>query len=363
MSIWRFARMFDGVAEPHRVSLGEGGTPVVRSRRVGPSIGLKRLYYKLEGCNPTGSYKDRFASAAISHMASIGKSRVVATSSGNTGAALAAYATAARMVCEIAIVEPAPADKLKQMTAYGARIYRVRGFGLDPKVTDAVVKALNQKASAPTAALQISAYLHSPHGMAGVQTIAYELAEQGVREADGLWDHVFVPAGGGGLTWAIARGFAGLVTDGKLARGPRIEVVQPEGNDTMAGPLRRGEARARSVTCTSRISGLQVPTVLDGDHVIADCRASGGTGHVVPDELVWEVQARMAKEDGVFCEPASAVGVAGAILAAQRGELHADARVACVVTGVGFKDATSVDRMIASSPCPTINADEIFDVK
>jgi threonine synthase len=192
--------------------------------------------------------------------------------------------------------------------------------------------------------------------MSGVQTIAYELAEQ----ADEPLDRLFVPAGGGGLTLAIARGFEGLLTKGKLARGPRIECVQPEGNDTIAGPLRAGATEARAVQCTSQISGLQVPTVIDGNEVIRACRASGGAGHVVSDEEVWAAQARLAREEGIFCEPAGAVALAGALRAAAAGEIPRDTHVACIVTGSGFKDSPSVERMLAGKTCPTR---ELADLK
>jgi len=356
MSIWRFADRFSSVPAASRVTRGEGNTPLVRSTRIGPALGVDRLYFKLETGNPTGSYKDRFAAAAVSDMVARGLGRCVATSSGNTGSALAAYCAAAGIDCEIAVVEPAPPEKLKQMMAYGARIYKVRGFGIDPNVTAEAFARIRERGARPGAALQISAYACSPIGMAGVQTIGYELAEQSVQEVGGPLDHVFVPAGGGGLTLAIARGFAGTGSGG---RGPRIECVQPEGNATIAAPLREGGDRALEVACTTKISGLQVPSVLDGHDVIAACRASGGTGHLVRDEDVWAVQARLSREEGIFCEPAAATSVAGALGAIARGEVSRGARVCCIITGTGFKDAPSVDRMLAGTSCPTIEVSEL----
>src|SRR5947209_5008049 len=108
MSIWRWAEWMDAVPEEARISLGEGDTPLLRSRRLGPSCGLEHLYFKLEFANPTASYKDRFAVTAVSHMKAAGRTRCVATSSGNTGSALAAYCAAAGIECLIAIVEGAP---------------------------------------------------------------------------------------------------------------------------------------------------------------------------------------------------------------------------------------------------------------
>ena len=354
MSIWRWRELFLDLPAERRLSLGEGGTPLIRSRSIGRAAGLENLWFKLEGVNPTGSYKDRFAAAAVSQMAHAGKRCCIATSSGNTGAALAAYCAAAGVACEVAVVEPAPAEKLKQMLAYGARLYKVRGFGIDPDVTRRTLDEIRRKAAAPDAALQISAFAFSPIGMSGVQTIAYELHEQ----AGDRLDHVFVPAGGGGLTLAVARGFEELATRQLRPVGPRVECVQPAGNDTIAGPLRAGDERARAVNSTTRISGLQVSSVLDGDAVIAACRRSGGTGHLVGDDAVWTMQARLAREEGIFCEPAAAASVAAAIHARAAGEIAGDAAVCCLITGVGFKDQPSVDRMITGD-CPMIDVETL----
>src|SRR5690349_13631741 len=149
MSIWRWSDWLDFVPAPARVTLGEGNTPLIRSRRIGPSVGLERLHFKLEMVNPTASYKDRFAAAAVSHMKAAGLTRCVATSSGNTGSALAAYCAAAGIECVIAIVEAAPEGKLQQMLAYGAKLFRVRGFGIDPTATADTFRVIEQAGSQP----------------------------------------------------------------------------------------------------------------------------------------------------------------------------------------------------------------------
>jgi threonine synthase len=351
MSIWQFAHQLPAIPEDHRITLGEGNTPLLKSKKIGPENGIE-LYFKLENCNPTGSYKDRFAAMAVSQMIADGKTRCVATSSGNTGAALAAYCAAANITCEIAIVETAPEGKLWQMQAYGAQLFRVRGFGLDSEISQRVTQYLQQQASRPDAALQISAFAHSPIGMSGVQSISYEIAAQ-LPEVQ----YVFSPSGGGGLTLAVARGFNKTLPK-VLLQGPQIHCVQPAGNDTIASALRAGADAARDIECTSQISGLQVPYVLDGNDVIKSCRASGGTGHIVDDETVWQMQQRLAREEGVFCEPAGAVALAGALQARANGEIADGAKVVCLVTGSGFKDQTSLQRM-AGAACPMLDVNEL----
>jgi len=355
MSLWKYADLISPVAPEFHITLGEGTTPLLRSRRIGPAAGLQNLFFKLETGNPAGSFKDRFACAAIADMLAHGKRRCIATSSGNTGAALAAYSAAAGIECHIAIVETAPDSKLRQMLAYGAHIFRIRRFGLDPDVSEQTFHELQRIGGRADSAVQISAYCFSPTGMTGVQTIAYELSEQ----AEEPLDHVFAPAGGGGLCVALARGFTQLVEYGRRSHTPAVEVVQPVGNDTIATPLRRGDLQAQTVTATTKISGLQVPNVIDGHLALTECRATGGTGHAVSDQAVWDAQRQLAREEGIFTEPAGATALAGALQAAREGVVSPDAHIACLVTGTGFKDEAGVTRMLAGVESPMIELDEL----
>jgi threonine synthase len=348
MSIWNYADLLPPLAEQYRISLGEGNTPLLRSRQIGPALGMENLYFKLESCNPTGSYKDRFAVSAVGHLLEAGKNAVLATSSGNAGSALAAVCAAARIPCCLAITENAPEGKLRQIMACGARLFRIRGFGPDQKMYDAVAQGLKPLAEEMGAEMLISAFCFSPLAMTGVQTLAYELAEQ---LPEGI-DHVFTPAGGGGLTLGVARGFERVRQQGHSQSAPAVHCVQPEGNDTIASPLRQGGDRARDCECTTRIGGLQVPKVADGNQVLEACRASGGTGYLVGDEAVYRIQARMAREEGVFAEPAGAVALAGVLEARARGELEADSRVVCLVTGSGFKDEVAIERILKGRSAP-----------
>jgi threonine synthase len=351
--IWKWAdRLGDVPSETSRFTLGEGNTPLVPSRRIGPALGLTNLFFKLESSNPTGSYKDRFAVAAVSHLLERGITSCLATSSGNTGAALAAACAVAGIPLHLAIVEPAPDDKLRQMLAYGAKLRRLRGFGIDPGASATIFAGLRRLSKRPGWSLEVSAYAISPDGMRGVETIAHELDEQ----LDSRIDHVFLPAGGGGLCLAVARGF-------DLCQGaPAIHCVQPEGNDTIAGVLREGGIHGRRADpCTTTISGLQVPNVLDATEVIAASRTSGGNGHLVSDAVIYELQQRLAREEGIFSEPAGAVALAGALQAVADGEVDRDATIVCVVTGGGFKDGASLAKMADVAVVPLVEFAEFED--
>jgi len=311
----------------------------------------------LDHCNPTASFKDRYAAVAISHMVAASQSRCIATSSGNTGASLAAYCAAAGIACHIALVETAPLGKLQQMLAYGANIMRIRGFGLDIETTANVFDQLVEVAAAPDAALQISAFRYSPVGMSGIRSVSFELNEQ----VAGTIDHIFCQAGGGGLAMGTAEGFLQLVAEEAIPRTPRVHAVQPAGNDTIATPLRDGSLSGRDVNCSTKISGLQVASVTDADGAIAACRSTDGTGYLVEDEQVWEIQRQLAREEGIFCEPAAAVSVAGALRSLEMGEVSPDSTIVCMITGSGFKDPPSLEKMIGESTCPVIEPGQVSD--
>lgn len=349
MSIWDYAALLPTPpAQDLRITLGEGQTPLVRSRAIGPDVGFDNLYFKLESLNPTGSYKDRFAASAVSHLLADGAAICLGCSSGNTGAALSAYSAAVGIPCVLAIVDSAPEAKLLQMQVYGAKLVRLKGFGTDAAVTQEVAERLETLAASLGTTVQISAYRHSPLGMHGVQSLAHELVASGAE-----FSHVFCPAGAGGLTLAVARGFAD--TDHR----PAVHCVQPVGNDTIAGRLRAGYDTAAPCECSTVISGLQVANVMDGTETLRAVRASGGMGYVVEDEFVFEVQADLARREGIFAEPAGVVALAGAIRALESGEIDSSMPVVCLVTGAGFKDDASRRRMAETSP--TCDRVERFD--
>ncbi len=196
--------------------------------------------------------------------------------------------------------------------------------------------------------------------MSGVQTIGYELAEQAAAGGHRI-DHVYCPAGGGGLMLAVGRGLAAMVERGRLTKSPAVHCAQPEGNDTIAGPMRAGAEQGQNVTSTTTISGLQVGNVMDGNDVIAECRPTGGTGYLPSDAAIYETQKRLAEEEGIFAEPAGATAAAAMLMAAELGELKPDDHAVALVTGSGFKDPHAVDQMITGRDCPTITHGQIMD--
>lgn len=324
------------------VTMGEGHTPLIPAKQMGADYGIRNLYFKLEITNPSGSYKDRFAAAAVSHLLDSGSRICLATSSGNTGSALAAYCARVGLPCFIVVVDGTPAAKLAQMQIYGAHTLMVRGFGLDEGITSQVFNELEKVSATFHTRVQISAFAFSPEGMAGVETVAMEIAEH----IPGPYNHIFSPTGGGGLTLAVGKGFQKWKDHHPGFVLPRLHCVQPEGNDTIAGALRQGRGKATPISQSkTKVSGLQVPGILDGDKTLAICGRSGGEGFLVSDDLVFRLQSELALREGIYCEPAGAVALAGAIQAAEEGNISPEENVICLVTGHGFKDSAMHGRM------------------
>jgi threonine synthase len=148
------------------VTLGEGHTPLVPSVQIGPKLGLNRLYFKLDNTNPSGSYKDRFAAAQVGHVLALGAKACLATSSGNTGSALAAYCARYSLPCVIVVGDATPAGKLAQMQAHGARVLRVKDYLSSPSIAQKTLGILSAVAAERSMSFVVSAYRYCPEGMA-----------------------------------------------------------------------------------------------------------------------------------------------------------------------------------------------------
>ncbi len=321
-----------------KATLGEGSTPLV------PSVMARGLSFKLESCNPSGSYKDRFTAAEVSRLLEIGAKSCVATSSGNTGASLAAYCARYGIRAVVLVNQHAPAGKLAQMQAHGAQVVRIPEFTVSPAVTDDVFATLMNFSSVSGVPLVISAYRYCPEGMRGVSSIAWELQPHAP-------EHIFVPIGGGGLYSAIVEGFASMG-----GRMPRVHGVQSSGCLTVVASYLRGDDEIRPVESTTKISGLSVPTDIDGSMALALLEACDGTGISVTDDEVWAAQRLLLEREGIYAEPAGAAAFAGWQRALQEGVARDGENSVCLVTGHGFKDIDSIQAAAQCHPEVSMNA-------
>lgn len=322
------------------MTLGEGNTPLVPSARIAPA-----LSFKLELTNPTGSYKDRFIQRELASLPTR-PPFVLATSSGNTGASLAAYAARLGLRSFICAHPEAPAGKLNQMRAHGATVLRIPGFAVDTATTAAVFAELESWRQHHGVPLVVSAFRYCPVGMTGVEAIVDELLSHAPR-------HLLVPVGGGGLYVAAARAVA------RLGLPTLVHAVQPLGCATVVTPWQQKRTHAVEVTSHTRISGLSVPTDIDATLALEHLYANGGVGIGVTDEQIWDAQSRMLAEEGIFTEPAGAAALAGWLVATAAGHIDPAESAVCLVTGSGGKDVASIEAAAARTTSPLLHSDEL----
>jgi threonine synthase len=363
--IWRYAAHLPIHTPDRAVSLGEGGTPLLRSAHLGAELGATELYFKIEASNPTGSYKDRIAAVGISRLCELGKRAWAATSSGNAGAAIAAYGVRAGLDGYLFTLEKAARAKIAQILAYGPRVFAVERLGYDPDVEQATWRNIRAICDANGWGMLVTAHKFSPHAMEGVKTIAYEICEQlagGIPTQGQAPDLVYVPVGGGGLLSAVWKGFVEWQAAGRIDRLPQIVAAQPIGCDGIAQAWREGRAVRPIDGCSSTISGLQLTAPPDGDMVLRALRDSGGWATSVADDATYAAQADLAAREGIFAEPAAAIALAALRADLAGGRLRGDERVVCLLTGVGFKDAGALQRMAEGRAVQPVRADDILEM-
>ena len=355
--IWRFAAHLPLIDPRNIVSLGEGDTPLLPSARLGVDIGLPRLYFKNEGLNPTGSYKDRIASVGISLLRQLGMPAWVAISSGNAGASLAAYGANAGVDGHLFTLERAPRAKIGQIIAYGPHIMSLRGLGYDPQVEAETWKSVPRICERNNWLMLITARSFSPQSMEGAKTIAYEICQQMKGDVP---DVVYVPVGGGGLLSCIWKGFREWRAAGQIDRLPRMVAIQPAGCDPVAQAWRADRPLQPIDDCASAVSGIILTSPPDGDLVLNDLRESEGWAVTIPDAITYQSQAELANRDGLFVEPAAAITWAAVKADLEAGRLTGDEKVVCVLTGIGFKDSKAVQLMADDAPVPLVEVEEIM---
>ncbi len=324
---WRYAEVLPGSRE--RMTLGEGATPLHRARRLGKEIGLDRLFVKDESLNPTGSFKARGMSAAVTMCRLLGAERLALPSAGNAGGAAAAYAALAGLQVDVYLPDETPAPFRLEAVVHGASVHLVPGDIAD---CGARVREGTQREGW----FDLST-LREPYRLEGKKTMGYELAEQFDWE---LPDVVVYPTGGGTGLIGMWKAFAELSQIGLLdsTHRPRMVVVQAEECAPIVKAFDAGSAHAeRWPEPRTYASGLRVPAAI-GDHLILDAvRQSRGTALAVSDEAMAAGQLRLARREGIFGAPEGGATVAAAEELVARGWIGRDERVVLFNTGSGLK--------------------------
>jgi len=316
-------RYRDLVAHPGEafpISLGEGGTPLIHAVRLGGELGLDALYLKVEGSNPTGSFKDRGMVLAVNRALAGGARAVVCASTGNTAASAAAYAAAAGLPCLVVLPAGKVArGKLAQALAAGARLISVDG-NFDEAL--AAVRALGDEGGI------VLVNSVNPDRIGGQQTAAFEI----VDELGAAPDAVALPVGNAGNITAYWAGFVRYAASGRSdGLRPRMLGFQAAG----AAPIVIGAPVASPETVATAIR-IGNPASWAG--AVAARDESRGVIEAVGDDEIVSMQLLIARREGIFCEPASAAGVAGVARHAREGRLRSSDMIVCILTGHGLKD-------------------------
>ncbi len=301
------------------ICLGEGHTPMVRAEAIEARTGLHRVFLKLEGCNPTGSFKDRGMVLAVAKAMESGAKAVICASTGNTSASAAAYAARAGLRALVVIPDGYIAlGKLAQALAYGANVVAIEG-SFDDALT--IVRAL-----ANTGAATLVNHIN-PNRVIGQQTGAWEICDV----LGAAPDYLCLPMGNAGNITAYWKGFRRYQELGRIQALPKMMGFQAEGSAALV----RGIVVEKPVTAATAI---RIGNPASRATAVAAREESGGRFTAVSEEEIREAYRFLASREGVFAEPASAACVAGLFKLAEVGELDRAATAVCILTGNGLKD-------------------------
>lgn len=329
-SVWKYRALLPLEREP--VTLNEGGTPLYRARRLAEKIGVKELYIKHEGMNPTGSFKDRGMTVGVSKALELGARALVCASTGNTSASLSVYG--ARAGVPVVVLLPAgkvAIGKVAQSLMHGAKVLSVRG-NFDDALK--LVRELCEK--------QGFYLLNSinPYRLEGQKTIGFEIADQMGWK---LPDRVVLPVGNAGNISAIYKGFGELKLLGLANSIPMMTGIQAEGACPVVRAVKSG---ADSITPAERpetvATAIRIGNPVNAPKALRAIRESGGTAESVSDAQILEAQQELARVEGIGVEPASASSLAGLKKLADIGMVDQDETVVCVTTGHLLKDPENV---------------------
>jgi len=333
-TMWRYAEVLPA---REAVSLGEGMTPLVAATRLGRGMGLEALSIKDEGLNPTGSFKARGMSVAVSRAKELGAKALAAPTAGNAGGALAAYAAQAGIPCVIVMPADTPAANVMECQAFGADVRKLDGL-----ISDCGKYVGEHKEKEGW--FEVST-LKEPYRIEGKKTMGYELWEQ----FDGkLPDAIIYPTGGGVGLIGMCKAFEEMEEMGWIGRErPRMVVVQAAGCAPIVRAFRSGGESAPFWENAATIaSGLRVPKALGDFLILAGVRETKGTAVEATDEEMLRAGRELASQEGIFAAPEGAATVAAARKLAASGWIKRHESVVLFNTGCGYKYTEAWERAL-----------------
>src|SRR5262252_5943366 len=326
-NMWRYAPVLPPV-DTSIISLGEGWTPLIAAKKLGARIGADALWVKDDGLNPTGSFKARGLSCALSMCKELGIGKVAIPSAGNAASALAAYAAAGGIEAHIYMPKDVPQANYLECMAYGAKVTLVDGL-----ISDCGRMVAER---APAEGWFDISTLKEPYRIEGKKTMGYEVAEQMDWE---LPDAIFYPTGGGVGMIGMWKAFDEMEKLGWIgARRPKMIAVQAEGCQPIVRAFTENEPRSRFYDDAHTLAaGLRVPKPLGDFLVLNAVRESGGTAIAISDEDMMNAGVQLASDEGIYAAPEGAACVAAAQKLLESGFLKQTDRIVLYNTGSGLK--------------------------
>ncbi len=361
-SIWRYWDLLPiddrSVVPPLRV----GWTPLYNAKRLGKELKLQNLWLKDDGLNPTGSFKDRASAVVVARAKELGVEVITAASSGNAGAALAGLSASGHVPAVVFVPHTAPEAKVAQLLIYGARVFLVKG-------------TYDQAFDLSLAASKEFGWYsrntgYNPYTVEGKKTASFEICEQlaltkSERSSSG-WgvpDRIFVAVGDGNIITGIWKGLRDLLALGWIERMPKLMGVQAEGAAACYNAWKAGTETISPVDAHTISDSICVGLPRDGTRAVRAVRETRGAYLTVSDDEVLEAMRKLAREEGIFAEPAGATGYAGLVKAVRENLVNHGEDIVVVVTGNGLKDIHAAVKAAGQASLIEPNLDSIRRMK
>lgn len=329
LRLWKYKELLPVQGEP--VSLQEGGTPLYHLKRIGEELGLKNLYAKHEGMNPSGSFKDRGMTVGVSMALQLEMKTVACASTGNTSASLAVYAAKAGIPAVVLLPAGKVAlGKVAQALMHGAKVIAIRGN------FDRALEMVHDLCISEGLYLLNSV---NPYRLEGQKTIGFEAVDQ----LGCVPDRFVLPVGNAGNISAVYKGLLEYQALGFTDSLPKMTGVQAEGSSPVVEAIKKNlDVLIPEKNPETIATAIRIGAPVNAEKALTAIRATGGCALSVTDDEILAMQRDLARKEGIGVEPASAASVAGIKKMAEEGLLDADEKIVCVVTGHLLKDPETV---------------------
>lgn len=352
-NMWAYHALLPNPDPAATTTLGEGFSPLIPLPRVAEELGAFEVWLKYEAVNPTHSFKDRANSVAVTLARHFGFEKVMCTSTGNHGVALAAYAARAGLRCLILLPPEAPSIAVSEMRFFGAEVITVEGPDIIPLMTELFENHgwyMSQRNAAGVGGRAFG----NPFSMEGYKTVSYEIFSQLHGRSP---DKVFAPVGGGDGAWGFVKGFRELQLLGIAENAPAFIACQSTSGAPLENACRLGLSTVEPIP-TSPTIAFSIVDSQTGDHALMAIRQSGGTAVAVSDTEIRLAENSLGRE-GICVEPSSAAALAGLRSFVERGDSVADQVIVLIATGAGLRWPSTFDAVTETARIPHASAEAL----